>query len=244
MGSVKIAPEVLVKNPSSAKGRSASNYARSASPLGHPPEELANVTEALRACRLCVERPRGRALPHEPNPIFRLSPTARICIASQAAGTLAHASSIPFNDRSGERLRDWLGVTPEEFYDAARVAIVPMGFCFPGQDAKGGDLPPRRECAPLWRARIFAAMPQIELILAIGQYAQDWHLGPMRKASLTETVASWRDLVDMPDRPRIVPLPHPSWRNNGWIRRNPWFEAELLTVVRAEVRRLLGSDPG
>ncbi len=202
-------------------------------------EAVERLGTALRACRICVEHPLGPRLPHQPNPIFRISATARICIASQAAGTLAHASSVPFNDASGERLRAWLGVTREEFYDAGRVAIVPMGFCFPGQDSMGGDLPPRRECAPQWRSRIFAAMPQIELVLAIGQYAQAWHLGPARKASLTATVAAWRDCAGRTERPQIVPLPHPSWRNNGWLKRNSWFEAELLPFVRQEVRRLL-----
>ena len=201
--------------------------------------ELRRIADALRACRLCVERPAGPPLPHAPNPIFRLSSTARICIASQAAGTRAHASSIPFDDASGDRLRAWLDVTRAEFYDPARVAIVPMGFCFPGQDAQGGDLPPRRECAPLWRRRIFEAMPQIELVLAIGQYAQAWHIGRARKGSLTDTVAAWRDFAAADAGPKVVPLPHPSWRNNGWLKRHPWFEADLLPFVRAEVRRLL-----
>jgi len=207
-------------------------------------EAVERLGTALRACRICVEHPLGPRLPHQPNPIFRISATARICIASQAAGTLAHASSVPFNDASGERLRAWLGVTREEFYDAGRVAIVPMGFCFPGQDAKGGDLPPRRECAPQWRSRIFGAMPQIELVLAIGQYAQAWHLGPMRKASLTDNVAAWRDFAAETRRPKALPLPHPSWRNNGWLKRNPWFEGETLPFVQAEVRRLLACGPG
>lgn len=201
-------------------------------------EALAALAARMRACRICVERPQGRPLPHEPNPIFRVSKTARLCIASQAAGTRAHATAVPFNDPSGIRLRSWLGLTPEEFYDVAKVAIVPMGFCFPGQDAKGGDLPPRRECAPAWRARVFAAMPQVELVLAIGQYALDWHLGARRGASLTETVGKWRALLADPARPRVIPMPHPSWRNNGWLKKNPWFEAELLPAVRKEVGRL------
>jgi uracil-DNA glycosylase len=115
-----------------------------------------------------------------------------------------------------------------------------MGFCFPGLDAKGSDLPPRPECAPLWRARLFAAMPQIELVLAIGQYAQVWHLGPERKASLTDTVGGWREIVASARRPRVLPLPHPSWRNSGWLKRHPWFEAEVLPFLRSEVRRLMG----
>lgn len=158
-----------------------------------------------------------------------------MCIVGQAPGTRVHASGTPFTDPSGDRLRDWMGVTPEEFYDVSRLAIVPMGFCFPGLDAKGGDLPPRRECAEAWRAQLFALLPQIELTLLVGQYAQAWHLGAARKESLTATVAAWREYG-----PRFIPLPHPSWRNNAWIRKNPWFEAELLPVLRREVRRLMG----
>jgi uracil-DNA glycosylase len=197
--------------------------------------KLDRLTAEIRACRLCIESPQGRALPHEPRPVFRVSQTARICIAGQAPGTRVHASGTPFTDPSGDRLRAWMGVTPDEFYDVARIAIVPMGFCFPGLDAKGGDLPPRRECAPRWRAPLFEMMPQIELVLAIGQYAQAWHLGPSRRKSLTETVAAWEAFY-----PRCIPLPHPSWRNNAWLGKNPWFEEELLPVLKRDVRRLLG----
>jgi len=203
------------------------------------PEDLARLTGRIAACRLCVEEPQGAPLPHEPNPILRVSQTARLCIAGQAAGTLAHASSKPFNDPSGVRLRDWMGITPEQFYDEDRLAIVPMGFCFPGLDARGSDLPPRRECAPHWRDRVFAAMPQIELLLVIGQYAQAWHLDALRGKSLTETVGNWRQILAATDRPKVLPLPHPSWRNNGWIKHNPWFTDELLPVLRAEVARLM-----
>lgn len=200
---------------------------------------LEDLERKITRCRLCVEQPLGKPLPHEPNPIVHLSPTARLCIAGQAAGTLAHASSKPFNDPSGVRLRDWMGITPDQFYDRSRLAIVPMGLCFPGLDARGSDLPPRRECAPQWRPEIFAAMPQVELLLAIGQYAQAWHLGALRGRNLTETVASWREIFEATDRPKVLPLPHPSWRNNAWIKRNPWFEAELLPELRAEVARLM-----
>jgi len=193
----------------------------------------------IGACRICRDEPAGRPLPHEPKPVLQISSTARICIAGQAAGTLAHQSGTPFTDPSGERLRAWLGTSKEEFYDTARIAIVPMGFCFPGLDAKGGDLPPRRECAPAWRAPVFAAMPQIELLVTIGQYAQRWHLGPLRQASLTATVADWQTIWSSGQSPRVLPLPHPSWRNNAWLKRNPWFEADVLPVLRAEVRRLL-----
>lgn len=197
--------------------------------------KLEDLAAHIRACRLCVESPQGGALPHEPRPVFRVSRTARICVAGQAPGTRVHASGTPFTDPSGDRLRDWMGVTPEEFYDVSRIAIVPMGFCFPGLDAKGGDLPPRRECAPRWRQPLFELMPKLEMVLAIGQYAQAWHLGAARKKSLTETVAAWREYY-----PRCLPLPHPSWRNNAWLKRNPWFEEELLPVLKRDVRRLIG----
>jgi uracil-DNA glycosylase len=195
----------------------------------------------LRACRVCRDAPRfGGPMPHEPRPIIQGSPTARLCIASQAPGTRAHASGIPFQDPSGVRLRDWLSLDEAAFYDASRVAIVPMGHCFPGQDASGGDLPPRRECAPIWREPVFAGLPNLELILAIGGYAQAWHLGPERRRGLTETVRDFRAILAAERRPRILPLPHPSWRNSGWLKRHPWFEAELLPVLRAEVARLMG----
>lgn len=197
--------------------------------------KLEDLAADIRACRLCVENPQGKALPHEPRPVLRVSQTARICVAGQAPGTRVHASGTPFTDPSGDRLRDWMGVKPEEFYDVSRIAIVPMGFCFPGLDAKGGDLPPRRECAPRWRAPLFDLMPQVEMVLAVGQYAQAWHLGAARKKSLTETVAAWQEYY-----PRCLPLPHPSWRNNAWLKRNPWFEKELLPVLKRDVRRLIG----
>ena len=202
--------------------------------------ELDDVVAAIRACRVCVERPQGKPLPHEPRPVLRVSATARLAVCSQAPGTRVHASGKPFTDRSGDRLRDWLGLDHGRFYDASRVAIVPMGHCFPGLDGKGGDLPPRRECAPAWRSRVLAGLPNIELVLVIGRYAQAWHLGPKAAADLTATVADWRNIVAGERRPRILPLPHPSWRNNGWLRKNPWFEAELVPVLRAEVARLIG----
>lgn len=132
-----------------------------------------------------------------------------------------------------------MGVTEDEFYDESRLAIVPMGFCFPGQDAKGGDLPPRRECAALWHRQLFDALPRIELVLAVGAYAQDFHLGEARGKTLQETMLRWREHLKTKRRPRVLPLPHPSWRNNAWLTKNPWFEAELLPVLRREVRRLL-----
>ncbi|MGI8851733.1 MAG: uracil-DNA glycosylase family protein [Methyloceanibacter sp.] len=201
--------------------------------------ELDRVLTAIRGCRHCVEAPRGKPLPHEPRPVLRASRTARLAICSQAPGTRVHESGTPFTDRSGDRLRDWMGVTPQEFYDEARVAIVPMGFCFPGQDEKGGDLPPRRECATIWHRKLFASLPEIALVLAVGSYAQNWHLGDEAGASLQDTMLGWRRYLKGRRRPRILPLPHPSWRNNAWLTRNPWFEAELLPVLRREVRKLL-----
>lgn len=201
--------------------------------------ELETLLAAIRACRTCVDAPAGKPLAHTPRPVLRVSRTARLCIAGQAPGTRVHASGTPFTDPSGDRLRAWMGVTAEEFYDVGRVAIVPMGFCFPGLDAKGGDLPPRRECAPRWRAPLFAQLPNVDLLLAVGKYAHAWHLPGAARTPLTDTVAGWRHILDTTLRPRIIPLPHPSWRNNAWIKAHPWFEAELLPVLRREVRRAL-----
>lgn len=201
---------------------------------------IASLGASIAGCRICRDHPaKGNPLPHEPRPVAVLSATARLLIAGQAPGLRVHESGLPFNDASGNRLRDWMGVTREEFYDASRLAIVPMGFCFPGYDAKGSDLPPRRECAPAWRRDVMAAMPQIETILVIGQYAAAWHLGPRRKAGVTETVKSWRDYFFVNEGPRCLPLPHPSWRNTGWLKRNPWFEEEVLPVLRQHVDSLM-----
>lgn len=202
--------------------------------------ELENFAARVRACRICVENPVGQPLPHEPRPVLRPSSSARILIASQAPGTKVHMSGMPFTDASGDRLRNWLGVSSEEFYDTTKFAIVPMGFCFPGQDAKGSDLPPRRECAAAWRAPLMALMPHIDLVLTIGLYAQSWHMGAARRPSLTETVMDWRTIWDAPTIPKVLPLPHPSWRNTGWLKRNPWFEMDLLPFLRSEIRYRLG----
>lgn len=200
------------------------------------PAALDKLLAEVRRCRICRDEPAGSPLPHEPRPVAVASRNAKILIAGQAPGTRVHASGVPFDDPSGDRLRTWLGVSRDQFYDADNFAIVPMGFCFPGLDAKGGDLPPRRECAPAWRKRLLNEMPQIELILVIGQYAQAWHLGDRRGKSLTETVRKWK-LIFEDDQiaPKALALPHPSWRNSGWLKRNPWFEAELLPVLRHEV---------
>lgn len=183
----------------------------------------------IRACRVCAS-----ALGHSPRPVLRASSSARLCIVGQAPGTRVHASGVPFTDPSGERLRDWLGLTPEAFYDEARVAIIPMGFCFPGLDAKGGDRPPRPECAPLWRDRLFAGLGNIRFTILLGQFAQRWHLGKRAKPRVQETVMAWREYL-----PAMIALPHPSWRNNAWIARNPWFAAELLPALKDHVRRAL-----
>lgn len=201
-----------------------------------PSPSLEELTQSVRACRICVEHPIRRPLPHEPRPVLSPSSVARVLIASQAPGTKVHMSGVPFTDASGDRLRNWLGVTSDEFYDTAKFAILPMGFCFPGQDANGGDLPPRLECAPAWRDGLMAGMPQIELVLTIGIYAQAWHMRDMRRGSLTETVMGWREIFASSSYPLVLPLPHPSWRNTGWLKKNPWFEMELLPFLRAEVR--------
>ena len=194
-----------------------------------PRETLEQAMAAARACRICADH-----LPLGPRPVFRVSRTARLLIVGQAPGTIVHEAGIPWNDRSGDRLRDWLAVDHAAFYDESRVAIVPAGFCYPGRDPRGGDLPPRPECAPAWHARLFAHMPGIALTLLVGQYAQALYLGKTRKATLTATVAAWRDYP-----PETMPLPHPSWRNTAWLKKNPWFEADLLPVLREKTRALV-----
>lgn len=206
---------------------------------GAAASDLDALMARIRACRLCIEHPRRTPLPHAPNPVLRPSTTARLAICSQAPGVRVHASGTPFTDPSGDRLRAWLGVTPDEFYDTSRVAIVPMGFCFPGHDAHGGDLPPRRECATAWHRELFAAMGQLDLILLVGSYAQRWHRPQDAGLGMTDMVRDWRRILKGAGTPRYLPLPHPSWRNNAWVKKNPWFEAELLPALRHEVRAML-----
>ncbi|UGY09044.1 uracil-DNA glycosylase family protein [Phyllobacterium pellucidum] len=198
--------------------------------------DLGTLSAEIKACRICRDAPRyDPALPHEPNPVCILSSTARIAICGQAPGIRVHNSGIPFNDPSGDRLREWLGVDRTTFYDPDKFAIVPMGFCFPGYDAHGSDLPPRRECRETWHERVFGSMPQLELILTIGQYAQAFHLRERRRRGMTATVLNWQDYFVASTSPAILPLPHPSWRNSGWLKKNPWFADNVLPALREKV---------
>lgn len=199
---------------------------------------LQSLVGEIRQCRLCVDAPKGKPLPHAPRPVLQVSSTARIGVFGQAPGLKVHHSGKPFTDPSGVRLREWMGVGEEVFYDSAKVAIVPMGFCFPGYNGKGADLPPRKECAPHWRSVLLEKMPNLELVLLVGRYAQNWHLGEHNRASLTESVAAWREVAAF-GQPKLVPLPHPSWRNNAWIKRNQWFETELLPELRGQIAQTL-----
>jgi uracil-DNA glycosylase len=195
----------------------------------------------ISKCRICRDAPTHHPpLPHEPRPIVQASLTARICVAGQAPGRRVHASGRPFSDASGARLRHWLGICEEDFYDPLKVAIVGMGFCFPGNDKKGGDLPPRRECAQIWRDELFSRMGSIELLILLGDYAQRWHLGREGVSDgLGGTIRNWRRIYAGSNLPRVVPLPHPSWRNTGWLKRNPWFAADLLPALRSDVASIL-----
>ncbi|MFN8828635.1 MAG: uracil-DNA glycosylase family protein [Labrys sp. (in: a-proteobacteria)] len=200
---------------------------------------ISDLLDRIRACRLCRDGPTGAPLPHEPRPVLRVSASARILVAGQAPGTRVHASGLPFTDPSGDRLRRWMGIDAETFYDPARVAIVPMGFCFPGLDAKGGDLPPRPECVRTWHDALFAALPPFDLVIALGLHAQRYHfarLGLPVPASVAEAVAGWRATALRTAGPIVFPLPHPSWRNNGWLSKNSWFEDDVVPALRSAVR--------
>lgn len=202
--------------------------------------ELSALIDRIRACRICRDAPRKTPLLHEPRPVLRASSTARLLVASQAPGVRVHATGLSFNDASGDRLRQWMGVSRELFYDEAKVAIIPMGFCFPGHDAAKGDLPPRSECRDAWHDQLFSLLPRLECILAIGRYAQDYHfarLGRRLPKGLRIDEIVRRAAEFSGENPRIIALPHPSWRNTGWLKRNPWFEAEVLPLLRTEVAR-------
>jgi uracil-DNA glycosylase len=186
----------------------------------------------LSACRLCADRFAATATRHAPRPVVWFRPGARLLIASQAPGLRVHEAGTPFWDRSGKRLRDWLGMDEDTFYDRSRVAIVPMAFCFPGYDAKGSDLPPPPVCARVWRDRVLSELTDIRLTVLIGGAAMNWHLG--RGPGVTDRVRAWRDHA-----PGVFPLPHPSWRNTAWLKRNPWFDAEVLPALKARVREVM-----
>lgn len=193
------------------------------------------LTNEIASCRLCADRFAATASAHTPRPVVWFRPSARVLIAGQAPGLRVHERGEPFRDPSGDRLRAWLGLDKGAFYDRKRIAIVPMAFCFPGHDAKRADLPPPPVCARTWHARVMAALPALRLVLAVGGPAQHWHIGA--RATVTATVAGWRDHA-----PRAFPLPHPSWRNTAWLRRNPWFEAELLPALRARLAAVLAEE--
>ena len=195
-----------------------------------PVSDLNELLGQIRACRVCAAQ-----LPHEPRPVLRAAAGARLLIVGQAPGRRVHETGIPWNDPSGDRLRDWLQLDKASFYDEGRIAIVPTGFCYPGT-GRSGDLPPRPECAPLWHPSLREALPEVRLTLLIGAYAQAYYLGTRRGPTLTATVAAWADYA-----PDLLPLPHPSPRNRLWLTRNPWFEAELLPVLRERVAAVLAS---
>ncbi len=195
-------------------------------------DRLTELLVAIRACRLCEPN-----LPLGSRPVIRARETARILIVGQAPGLRVHETGIPWNDPSGDRLRDWLGLDRETFYDDRHIAIMPMGLCYPGRNTRGGDLPPRPECAPQWADAVLALLPRITLIVLAGRYAQQWHLGDKIEPTLTETVRRWRRY-----EPRYMPLPHPSFRNNLWLRRNPWFEQHTLPVFRRRIEAIMSAD--
>lgn len=189
-------------------------------------EAIQSLLKSIKACRVCEE-----FLPLAPKPILQISSTARLLITGQAPGTIAHETGITFNDKSGDRLRSWLDIDRDTFYDKSKIAIVPMGFCYPGRLERGGDKPPRPECAPLWRDKILALFPNIQLTLLVGSYAQNYVLG---KGSLTARVRNFQDYL-----PEYFPLPHPSWRTLAWAKKNPYFENEILPTLREQIHNLL-----
>lgn len=192
------------------------------------PDALETLLKEIRACRVC-----DADLPLGPRPVVVANPAARILVIGQAPGTRVHETGVPWNDKSGDRLREWLDLDKDAFYDPKKVAIMPMGFCYPGVLPKGGDAPPRPECAPLWHERLLTQLPNIQLTVLAGMYAQAYYLGKARKKTLTATVEAWREFG-----PAVIPTPHPSWRSTNFPRRNPWFDTDLLPVLRDRVRDL------
>ena len=194
-------------------------------------QSLASLEKEIRACTLCTDH-----LPLGPRPVIQVSTSASILIVGQAPGSRVHETGVPFDDPSGDRLRDWLGIDKDVFYDKSKIALVPMGFCFPGT-GKSGDLPPRPECADTWRVKLLEQLPNIKLTIVVGQYAQAWHLDKVNKENLTETVRAWKEYW-----PRAIPLPHPSPRNNIWLKKNSWFEGNVLPSLKKRIRALLKKD--
>lgn len=188
---------------------------------------LPDLLSEIRACRACAHE-----LPHEPRPVVRVSADTRLLICGQAPGRRVHESGLPFDDPSGDRLRDWLGIDRDTFYGHPAIGVAAMAFCYPGTAPKGGDYPPPKRCAQLWRRRLLAELPKVELTLLVGSHAQAWALG--RGAGMTDTVRDWRARL-----PEVLPLPHPSWRNTSWLKRNPWFDAEVTPYLRDRVRHIL-----
>lgn len=197
-------------------------------PIHRASRGLPALLREVRACRLCEAH-----LPLGPRPVLQAGAGARILVVGQAPGTRVHASGVPWDDASGERLRGWMGIDKTVFYEPRQIAVIPMGLCYPGR-GNGGDLPPRPECAPQWMGRLLAALPQVELTLLIGLHAQRYFLGARRQRTLTETVRHWQDYA-----PAFFPLPHPSPRNTPWFQNHPWLDAELLPALRDQVHRLL-----
>ncbi|HEY4030742.1 MAG TPA: uracil-DNA glycosylase family protein [Caulobacteraceae bacterium] len=192
---------------------------------------LDDVLSDIAACRACAGE-----LPHEPRPVVRVSSETRLLICGQAPGRRVHESGLPFDDRSGDRLRGWLGIDRETFYGDRRIGVAAMAFCFPGTSPKGGDYPPPKRCAQMWRPQLLQALPNVELTLLVGSYAQQWSFPQARDRAMTETVAGWRDHL-----PHAIPMPHPSWRNTAWLKRNPWFEDEAVPYLRLRVAEILAA---
>jgi uracil-DNA glycosylase len=189
------------------------------------------VLSDIAACRACASE-----LPHEPRPVVRVFPETRLLICGQAPGRRVHESGLPFDDRSGDRLRDWLGVDRETFYRDRRIGVAGVAFCFPGTSPKGGDHPPPKRCAELWQGRLLEALPKVELTLLVGSYAQRWRSPETKGRAMTDTVAGWRERL-----PRVIPVPHPSWRNTAWLKANPWFEDEVVPYLRLRVAEMLAA---
>lgn len=192
---------------------------------------LPDILADIAACRACAGE-----LPHEPRPVVRVFPETRLLICGQAPGRRVHESGLPFDDRSGDVLRRWLGVDRDTFYGDPRIGVAAMAFCFPGTNPKGGDYPPPKRCAELWRPQLLGALPDVELTLLVGSYAQHWRLPETQKRPMTETVFHWRAYL-----PDLIVLPHPSWRNTGWLKRNPWFDDEVVPYLQGRVKAMLAA---